>query len=720
MIRNLINWENTALTISVFDIALSPTLVKTPNESLSHDSARDDKHPTPPTGPHISHILPHDSGNASRSRSNSPRSSDLLPNHDEEYEEREKERESARERAQLVLPPSTSTSTASHNTSSNGPHKITVARPVKTHGLGEGMNLGALRPGRAIRVEQQDMEQDGKSSPENARSGTVSNPGMNQARHARTVSHGRLEDLVMVQEAGNLAHARPASRQQNHPPVQPPSSIHHARLPSDSTLVATAQTGLSDGQRERGWRVQPEQRDVPHAHQTTTRDRPVPHSQQPEQEEVLLIDGDKENAVAGDWYRQHREKRDDKETEKGHLPSLADRNGGENGVKPRQILGQVRKPLQEQQGNHQQPQARVEGGFLPEPRQQGPLPQQHRIGSKLSSSSSNGGLGYFPPDRQVIVNDYAVPTKRSGDTPPPSTEKEYNHHQQQQPFPKSQQQHQQSELNGQYPYLQHQQQQAHSRAALPLSRPPAASLPALPPLPSHAHDQQVALQAAPVQKRAPGTVTVQGKTYTRMGLLGRGGSSKVFRVCDKDHLVYALKKIDLGRGADSETYQAFLNEISLLEALRGHDRIIQLVAHEVNEVKKSLIMVMEIGEIDLNALLQERISKSFPSSMNFIRYMWEQMLEAVNVIHDEGIVHTDLKPANFVLVKGALKLIDFGIAKAIPNDTTNIARDQQIGTANYMSPEALNPHNSAKNGRVMKVSKSHHEGSSVCSMQRCD
>lgn len=56
------------------------------------------------------------------------------------------------------------------------------------------------------------------------------------------------------------------------------------------------------------------------------------------------------------------------------------------------------------------------------------------------------------------------------------------------------------------------------------------------------------------------------------------------------------------------------------------------------------------------------------------------MLEAVKVVHDAGIVHTDLKPANFVLVKGALKLIDFGIAKAIPSDTTNIARDQQVNT----------------------------------------
>jgi serine/threonine-protein kinase TTK/MPS1 len=54
------------------------------------------------------------------------------------------------------------------------------------------------------------------------------------------------------------------------------------------------------------------------------------------------------------------------------------------------------------------------------------------------------------------------------------------------------------------------------------------------------------------------------------------------------------------------------------------------------------------------------------------------MLQAVHVIHEEKIVHSDLKPANFVLVKGQLKLIDFGIANAIANDTTNIQRDHQV------------------------------------------
>ncbi|KAG8751737.1 hypothetical protein FRC11_009062, partial [Ceratobasidium sp. 423] len=44
----------------------------------------------------------------------------------------------------------------------------------------------------------------------------------------------------------------------------------------------------------------------------------------------------------------------------------------------------------------------------------------------------------------------------------------------------------------------------------------------------------------------------------------------------------------------------------------------------------------------------------------------------MQTIHEERIVHSDPKPVNFVLVKGSLKLIDFGIAKAIANDTMNI------------------------------------------------
>eukprot|EP00124_Ichthyophonus_hoferi_P005900 Ihof_evm1s1029 gene=Ihof_evmTU1s1029 len=67
------------------------------------------------------------------------------------------------------------------------------------------------------------------------------------------------------------------------------------------------------------------------------------------------------------------------------------------------------------------------------------------------------------------------------------------------------------------------------------------------------------------------------------------------------------------------------------------------------------------------------------------------MLEAVQTIHEERIVHNDLKPANFIFVGEALKLIDFGIAKAIQVEHTSVYREGTsiYGTFNYMSPETL-------------------------------
>ena len=79
-------------------------------------------------------------------------------------------------------------------------------------------------------------------------------------------------------------------------------------------------------------------------------------------------------------------------------------------------------------------------------------------------------------------------------------------------------------------------------------------------------------------------------------------------------------------------------------------------------------------------------------------------VQAVHNIHEARIVHSDLKPANFLMVEGTLKLIDFGIAKAIQSDTTSIARESQVGTLNYMSPEAiLGGANNIRGGPPMKV-----------------
>ncbi|KAM3310677.1 hypothetical protein ACQJBY_031386 [Aegilops geniculata] len=218
---------------------------------------------------------------------------------------------------------------------------------------------------------------------------------------------------------------------------------------------------------------------------------------------------------------------------------------------------------------------------------------------------------------------------------------------------------------------------------------------------------------------------VNGKLYQKLGKIGSGGSSEVHKVISMERSIYALKKIKL-KGRDYPTAYGFCQEIGYLNKLKGKSNIIQLIDYEVtdkNLLKEGPIsprdgkikddqyiyMVLEFGEIDLAHMVAQKWKERNNSNMkideNWLRFYWQQMLEAVNTIHEERIVHSDLKPANFMLVKGSLKLIDFGIAKAIMNDTTNIQRDSQVGTLNYMSPEALLCNEQDSSGNIFKCGR---------------
>ncbi|CAG9463572.1 unnamed protein product [Pedinophyceae sp. YPF-701] len=200
--------------------------------------------------------------------------------------------------------------------------------------------------------------------------------------------------------------------------------------------------------------------------------------------------------------------------------------------------------------------------------------------------------------------------------------------------------------------------------------------------------------ARPVQQRpADPSVLVNGVKYKVLECVGKGGSSKVYKVIGPDNRIYALKRIKLD-GRDPEASRGFLDEVSLLKRLQGRDNIVRLIDSETPPDTHLLYVVLEYGETDLARLLhrhgkarRERGETGFDE--NFVRMYWQQMLRAVDEIHRERIVHSDLKPANFLVVEGTLRLIDFGIAKAISSDTTSIAREGQVGTLNYMSPEAI-------------------------------
>ncbi|KAM7382495.1 hypothetical protein PAMP_002222 [Pampus punctatissimus] len=194
------------------------------------------------------------------------------------------------------------------------------------------------------------------------------------------------------------------------------------------------------------------------------------------------------------------------------------------------------------------------------------------------------------------------------------------------------------------------------------------------------------------------TITIKGKQFFILKMIGRGGSSKVYQVLDHKKQLFAVKYVDLEE-ADAQTIESYKNEIEHLNHLQQYsDQIIKL--HEYEITNSYIYMLMECGNLDLNTWLRNRKAVN-PLERKFY---WKNMLEAVHTIHRHGIVHSDLKPANFVIVNGSLKLIDFGIANRIQPDVTSIMKDSQVGTLNYMPPEAIKDTSSQPGKARSKIS----------------
>jgi serine/threonine-protein kinase TTK/MPS1 len=135
----------------------------------------------------------------------------------------------------------------------------------------------------------------------------------------------------------------------------------------------------------------------------------------------------------------------------------------------------------------------------------------------------------------------------------------------------------------------------------------------------------VPLPPAPVPVRNH-NIVVNKKVYARLDLIGKGGSSRVYRVMNAANEIYAIKRVSLDK-ADAETISGYMNEIGLLKRLEGNNRIIQLFDSEVKAGpgggKGHLMLVMECGEVDLAKLLQEQQKE--PLNMVWVSYYWQQV-----------------------------------------------------------------------------------------------
>jgi eukaryotic-like serine/threonine-protein kinase len=180
--------------------------------------------------------------------------------------------------------------------------------------------------------------------------------------------------------------------------------------------------------------------------------------------------------------------------------------------------------------------------------------------------------------------------------------------------------------------------------------------------------------------------------YEIVGLLGAGGMGEVYRARDarlgRD---VAIKTLRDGALLDADRHARFDREARALAAL-NHPHIATLYGIEddsAGAANRSAYLVLELVE---GGTLADRLIGG-PLPLREALLVARQIADALEAAHDKGIIHRDLKPGNVALTaSGAVKVLDFGLAKALAHDSGPLsgAATQTgfiVGTAAYMSPE---------------------------------
>lgn len=171
--------------------------------------------------------------------------------------------------------------------------------------------------------------------------------------------------------------------------------------------------------------------------------------------------------------------------------------------------------------------------------------------------------------------------------------------------------------------------------------------------------------------------------YKLMSQIGEGAYGKVYKALNlKNQRFVALKCLILEQEQEGLPYTA-LREIKLLQNLKSK-YIVQL--SEVLTVEKSIYMVFEYMDYDLEGFLAHPESNITP---NNIRFLMRQVLSGLTYLHERGVVHRDLKGSNILLnKKGDLKIADFGLAR-IFDQKRNQDYTNRVITLWYRPPELL-------------------------------
>lgn len=165
--------------------------------------------------------------------------------------------------------------------------------------------------------------------------------------------------------------------------------------------------------------------------------------------------------------------------------------------------------------------------------------------------------------------------------------------------------------------------------------------------------------------------------------IGRGSNgTEVFVGLGKDGLEVAVKRLDLNFSYLAENEKKILNLPKLLE----NPHVLNYRFYTEKRKKKYAYLVLDLQEESLKQYVR---SSSLAELQDKGPSILKQILQGIDPLHDEDILHRDLKPQNILVnSEGKMVLADFGICRRLQRDETtheSIIR----GTVGWMAKESL-------------------------------
>jgi serine/threonine protein kinase len=189
-----------------------------------------------------------------------------------------------------------------------------------------------------------------------------------------------------------------------------------------------------------------------------------------------------------------------------------------------------------------------------------------------------------------------------------------------------------------------------------------------------------------------------GETYQIVRVIGEGGMGRVYearhlRLKERRFAVKALHA-DLARNA--EMAARFLREAESASSIK-HENVVDVFdVHHLSDGTPYLV-----GEFLEGEELADYVMRRGPLEARIAAKVTRQVCNALSAAHERGIVHRDMKPENIYVLASSIgpvergesrtlrvKVLDFGISKAGPNDNSHLTKTGVImGTPSYMAPE---------------------------------